>query len=224
MGQYRWDFRLPCRVDHVELEKITMQKQTPSSNQKSTRWKFFLSFNIVVLFFFWFGVLTDYSWYDNWVSFSYSVFVLCASVIIFEMLRFLNIFQRVLVFLVCLLSFFMALVSIPLHRYHAHPVQVKLSPDGSRFIEVYCSFTDAHVTGFDHIEIFVRNKKIPFLQRDLGLYNNYSPRHCLGDMSSLVHWKDNNTIYVVERKSYLHVDYIKWDGFLTNPGEINGNN
>lgn len=195
-------------------------------NSESVRGKTLLGFNVVILSFFWFVALTDYSWYDNRVSLSFSVLILFVSVITFFVSKFLAKLNRLLIFLICALSFLMSLWSIPFHRYHSSqtPVQVEISPDGSRFIEVYCSFTQAHVTGFDHIEIIVRNKNTPYLQRDLGLYNNYTPRHCAGEMDSLVRWEDNNTIYVVERKAYLQVDYVKWDGFLTNPGEINGNN
>ena len=210
-------------VGHVKLEKMRVEKQTPPLTQKSAVWKTILGFSIVVIFFFWIGALTDYSWYDNWVSFLYSILVLCACVTTFSMLYFLSRLQRVLIFLVCLLSFLMALAGIPLHRYHSHqaPVQIEMSPDGTRFIEVYCSFTPAHATGFDHIEITVRYKSFPFLQRDLGLYND-APRHCNFDTDTLIRWEDNNTIYVVERQAYLSVDAIKGEGALFDPGVIDG--
>ena len=202
-----------------------MQKQSVSLNQKSMKWKIFLGFNLVVLMLFWFFALTDYSWFDDWVSFLYSVLALCASVITFFMLYFLSTFQRVLVSLVCLLTFFIALAAILLHRYHSHqtPLQLEHSPDGMNFVGVYCSTDNGH-GGMDHIEIIVRNKKTPFLQRDLGLYNNLPSRDCTFDMNSPIRWVDNNTIYVTEREAYLSVDFIKWEGALReDPGEIGGN-
>ncbi|HLO15038.1 MAG TPA: hypothetical protein VK206_09425 [Anaerolineales bacterium] len=201
-----------------------MKKKTLLLIQKSAIWKKFVGFNIVILFFFWFVALTDYSWYDNWVSLSFSVLVLCVSVITFFTLNFWGKLQGLLILLICMVSFPSALLSIPFHRYHSDqiPVQVETSPDGSRFIEVYCSFTSAHVTGFDHIEIIVRNKKFPFLQRDIGLYNNYSPRHCTGNMDSLVRWESNNTVYVIERQAYLDIGLINWDESIQNSGEIRG--
>ncbi|MBI5952586.1 MAG: hypothetical protein HY865_13090 [Chloroflexi bacterium] len=200
-----------------------MQKQALPSNQNNGKWEFFLSFNIAVLFFFWIGVLTDYSWYDDLTSFLYSILVLCSSVAIFFMLRYLTGIKRILIVLTCLMSLLMGLASIPLHRYHSlqAPVQMATSPDGTRFVEVYCSFTSAHITGFDHIEITVRHKSFPFLQRDLGLYNDV-PRHCDFSTNVLVRWEDNNTIYVVARQVYLPVGFIKGEGALFNPGEIYG--
>lgn len=210
-------------VDDVELEEIKMDK--PLSTQKSTRWKIFLGFNIVVLCLFWFGILTDYSWYDDLVSLSFSVLVLCVSAITFFMLSFLKKLQLLSIFLICAMSFLFALASILLHRYHSHqtPVQVEFSPDGARFVSLYCSTDNGH-GGMDHIEIIVRTKKIPFLQRDLGLYNNLPSRACIFDVNSPVQWMNNNTIYVTEREAYLPVDFIKWEGVLADPGEINGSN
>jgi len=129
---------------------------------------------------------------------------------------------KLLAFLVCSITFLSVIWRIPFHRYHSSetPIQTTMSPDGTRFVETYCSFTDAHATGFDHIEIIVRNANTPFLQRDLGLYNNYIPQHCVGYLDDLVRWDDNNTIYVVERQTYLTVGSIKLDGFITDLGEI----
>jgi hypothetical protein len=202
-----------------------MEKQASLMTRKSAVWKTILGFSILIIFFFWVGVLTDYSWYYNWVSILYSVIVLSTSVTSFVMSFSLGRLQRVPIILVCLLSFPVALAGIPLHRYHSHqtPVQVAISPDGTRFIEVYCSFTRAHNDGFDHIEIVTRHKRAPFLQRDLGLYNNYVPRHCKFNTDVLVRWEDANTIYVIERQAYISVDTIKLEGVLANPGEIDGN-
>jgi hypothetical protein len=141
------------------------------------------------------------------------------------MLNFGNILQRVLVLGICLVSFLAALAAIPMHRYHSDetPVAVEVSPDHQRFIEVYCSFTPAHATGFDHIEISMRSKGMPFLQRDLGLYNNYAPRHCDADLDPFVRWEDNNTIYITEKQAYLDVDHIHWEPGIVDPGEIDRN-
>jgi hypothetical protein len=198
-----------------------MGKQVSTVTQKNIVWKTILGFNIVVIFFFWIGALTDYSWYDNRVSILYSVIVLCVSVIAFVMSFSLVGLQRVLIVSICVLSFFLALASIPLHRYHSHqtPVQVAISPDGTRLVEVYCEFTPAHATGFDHLEITVRYKKLPFLQRDLGLYND-EPRRCEFAADSLVRWEDNNTIYIIERQAYLSVDTVKGEGVLFDSGVI----
>ena len=222
MGEYPGNFGLSGRVGDVELEEIELEKRTPLLNWKSMGRKIFLTFDVVVFIIFWFMALTDYSWYDSRVSLAFSILVMCLSVISFLVLFFWGTWQRLLIFLVCMLSFLGSLYGIPLHDYHSKqiPIQIEMAPNGTRFIEVYCSFTDAHATGFDHIEIIVRDNRFPFLQRDLGLYNNYFPQHCMSDIDSFVNWEDNNTIYVVERQAYLTVGYIKWDGILTSPGEI----
>ena len=200
-----------------------MEETTALANQKSIGWKLLLGFNVFVLVLFWLGALTDYSWFNDGVSAGYSILVLCVCMITFIMLRFLRKFLLIPILLFCILSFLAASFSILVHRYHSDqtPIQVAYSPDSTRFIEVYCGFVDAHVNGFDHIEIIARYKKFPFLQRDLGLYNN-EPRHCDSDTDTLIRWEDSNTIYVVGRQAYLSVDTIKGEGSLFNPGAIDG--
>ena len=214
---------MPGRVGDVELEEIAMKKVTITSNQKNIKWKLFLGISICILFLFWVGVLTDYSWFDDRVHIGYSILVLCASVAVLFLLRFLRKLLLIPILLICILSFLVALASILLHRYHSTltPIQVTYSPDGTKFAEVYCEFTNAHTNGFDHIEIIMRYTKLPFLQRDLGLYND-EPRHCNFDTNVLVRWEDNNTIYVIERQANLSVDTIKGEGSLFDPGEIDG--
>ena len=67
----------------------------------------------------------------------------------------------------------------------------------------------------------MRYIKFPFLQRDLGLYND-DPRHCDFDKNILVRWENNNTIYVIEKQAYLSVDTVKGEGALFDPGVIDG--
>lgn len=203
-----------------------MENRTPTVASNNIVWKSILGFGVVVIFFFWVGVLTDYSFYNNKVSIFYSLLVLCISVTVLVMSISRRRLQRIIVGLACLASIPFALTSIVSHRFHSakNPAQVAMSPDGTRLVEVYCSFTRAHNDGFDHIEIVMRYKSALFLQRDLGLYNNYVPSHCKFDTDSLVRWVDNNTIYVAERQAYISVDSIKWEGVLSSPGEINGNN
>lgn len=195
------------------------------SDQNSITWKILLVFNAVVLFLFWFGILSDYSLYNNWVSFSFSILVLIVSVVSFIMSLLLDVLQRVIILLICLLSFLFAVASIPLHRYHSHQTSVKneISPDGKKTAAMYCETDNAH-GGMDHIEIIVRYTKFPFVQRDLGLYNNFPSRNCAFDTSSPIFWVDNDTVYVRERQAHLDVGVIKWEGVLENPGEINGSN
>lgn len=224
MGEYFGNSGVPGWVGHVELEEIKMGYQNQLFIEKSSKWRFLFAMNIFILCLFWFLALTDYSWYENWFSLLFSLLVASASLMTFFMLGFLNRPNHFLVFLVCMLTFLMALASIVLHRYHSHdtPIQVEISPDGTKLVEVYCSFTPAHVIGVDHIEITLRYRSLPFLQRDLGLYNN-TPRHCNFDASNLVRWDDNDTIYVFEKQAYLSVNTINGEGALFNPGEIDGN-
>jgi hypothetical protein len=202
-----------------------MESRMPKITSNNVIRRTILGLGIIIIFFFWVGMLTDYSFYDNWISISYSVIVFCISVVVFVMSFTWRGLQRIIISLVCLLSLPFALTSVISHRFHSaeHPVQVAMSPDGTRLVEVYCSFTRAHNDGFDHLEIVLRYKSAPFLQRDLGLYNDYVPSHCKFDGDSLVRWEDNNTIYVTERQAYISVDSIKWEGVLSNPGEIDGN-
>ena len=99
-----------------------MEKQASTLTQKSVARKIILGFSIVVILFFWIGVLTDYSWYDNRVSILYSIIVLCVSVIAFAMSFSLGGLQPVLIILACLLSF-------PLHLqafYYIAIIRIKL--------------------------------------------------------------------------------------------------
>jgi hypothetical protein len=226
MGQHRRDFCLPDRADHVELEEVTMQTQSSRSNQKSIKWNFLLVFNIVVLSLFWFGIFTDYSWSSGWIKIIFPAITSFVSLITFFMMKGMNKFQLLLIFLLCMLSFLVATLTT-LFKFvtgsytNQIPVQVESSPDGIRVVEVYCSTNNAH-GGMDHIEVKVKNINFPFLERDFGVYNNYPSRKCKFDVDSLVYWEDNNTIYVIERRAYLSVDNVKGEGVLFNPGEIHG--
>lgn len=197
------------------------------SNQLSNNRKLFLIITYLILLIFWIGVLTDYSWFVGSIHVGFSILVLFVSLTTLISLRFLPrvLILKVSTILLCILSFFMSLGSFVLHRYHSNqiPVQVAYSPDGTKFVEVYCEFTNAHTDGFDHIEIIMRYKKFPFLQRDIGLYNDV-PRHCDFEAPNLIRWENNNTIYVVERQAYLSVGVIKGEGALFDPGVIDGNN
>ncbi|MBK9006725.1 MAG: hypothetical protein IPM31_06985 [Anaerolineae bacterium] len=202
-----------------------MQKTQLEPKRKSIIWKTSLAFNILVICVFWLGVLTDYSWYNDWFSIGFSSFVIVISCVTSVMLFFGSIFQRLVVLLIGGVSILFALATIPFHRYHSHqtPTHEEISPDGTKMISMYCETNNGH-GGMDHIEIIVRYRQFPFLQRDLGLYNNYPTRSCKFDMRSPVSWIDNNTIYIAEREAYLHIELIKWEKILADPGEIRGDN
>jgi hypothetical protein len=198
-----------------------MVKQVQQINWKR-HGKIIVAFDIAILFIFWFMILTDYSWFNNLLSICYSVLVLFVSTTIFFLLKTSSKPILLLVFLFCAPSFVFALASIMLHRYHSSqvPIQVESSPDGTKIVSVYCSTNNGH-GGMDHIEIIARNKKALFLQRDIGLYNNFPSKDCQF-ATSPIHWVNNNKVYVTERQASVSIDNIKWE--WVNSGEINGDN
>jgi hypothetical protein len=202
-----------------------MLAQKTQSSPKSYLWKIFFGFNVIVLFFFWFGVFTDYEWAYGWLSLAFSTLSLVSSLALVFMVRHWGKLKRFLIILVALISFLIATLTFLFNSAARNGsgralLETALSPDKTRVVELYCLSNMAH-GGTDHIDIKVKSVKFPFLMRHMGAYANYPTRNCKFDEPP-VRWEDNNTIYVVEKQALITVGIIKGEVVLFNPGVLDG--